>query len=85
MNINTNMSNAHAEVVAMQNAFEAGCTQGEEMVLRSKGAPMCSYCKVHVPIMAEAIGLERLEVFAPDGSSLVWVKGAKGFKRSKGV
>ncbi|HSC76227.1 MAG TPA: hypothetical protein VLB90_08330 [Pseudomonadales bacterium] len=50
---NSNMSNAHAEVGVIQQAYEAGVTQGADMSIVVRGQePLCSYCSSNVWDMA---------------------------------
>ena len=57
---NKNMATAHAEVGAIQQAFEAGKTEGNSMELIVTGEPICGYCTGDIAAMANLSGLKYL-------------------------
>lgn len=83
-NPNTNMANAHAEIEAMQKAYDAGITKGADMTIELTGQNMCTFCRSNVATMANEIGLNSLEVYGPNGELSTWARGSgwtqKGWK-----
>ena len=78
---NGNKATAHAEVGAMQKAFEAGATKGADMTLTVNGQAVCGYCRGDVAAMAEASGLRSLTVIEQaTGNTLYWNPGMRTLK-----
>lgn len=75
-NPNTNMANAHAEIEAMQKAYDAGVTKGAHMTIDLTGQNMCTFCRSNVAAMADEIGLNSLTVNGPAGEVSTWVRGS---------
>jgi len=59
---NGNMATAHAEIGAIQQAYDAGMTQGRTMTMTVTGKDVCGYCRGDVAAAAEKAGLQSLEV-----------------------
>jgi uncharacterized Zn-binding protein involved in type VI secretion len=73
---NRSMATAHAEIGAMQQAYEAGLTKGHMMKMTVTGKKVCSYCRSNVVSMAEAAGLESLTIHEKfTGKTLLWEVG----------
>ncbi|MET0010546.1 MAG: hypothetical protein ABW109_22035, partial [Candidatus Thiodiazotropha sp. 6PLUC4] len=73
---NGNMGTAHAEVGAIQQAFDAGATTGADMTLNVTGKAVCGYCRGDVAAMAEKASLKSLTVFEEaTGNTLYWKSG----------
>jgi hypothetical protein len=78
---NGNMATAHAEVGAIQQAFEAGLTQGAEMKLQVTGLPVCGHCTGDIAKMAAAAGLKSLTVNEEStGLTRYWEPGMRSLK-----
>jgi RHS repeat-associated protein len=81
---NGNMATAHAEIGAMQQAFDAGATQGAEMTMTVWGRVVCQYCAGDIPAMADAAGLTKLTIYEnKSGSTLLWQPGVKSLQEVK--
>ena len=79
---NGNMGTAHAEVGAIQQAFEAGATSGADMTLTVTGKAVCGFCRGDVAAMAHEAGLKSLTVREQaTGNTLYWQPGMKSLKR----
>ncbi|MBR1375982.1 MAG: hypothetical protein IJ566_07845 [Cardiobacteriaceae bacterium] len=59
---NSNMANAHAEIGVIQQAYDAGLTQGENMTIVVRGESVCSYCSSALGKAANKSGLDSLTV-----------------------
>ena len=57
------MSNAYAEIGAIQQAYDAGLTSGNDMEMTVEGEDTCSYCMSAIPKMVKAINLRGLSIF----------------------
>ena len=80
---NGDMSTAHAEVGVIQQAYDAGKTQGASMNLLVEGKAVCGYCRGDVAKMAEKAGLESLTVEeAATGKTLYWERGMRSLKEA---
>jgi filamentous hemagglutinin len=76
------MGTAHAEVGAIQQAFDAGATIGADMTLNVTGKAVCGYCRGDVAAMAEKAGLQSLTVYEEaTGNTLYWQPGMKSLKK----
>lgn len=53
---NSNMENAHAEIGAIQQAYDRGVTKGKSMVINVQGKDVCDYCKNDIATAAEKLG-----------------------------
>ena len=60
---NANMATAHAEVGAIQQAFEAGKTQGKNMTMRVTGEDVCDFCRSDLRKAADKAGLNSLSIY----------------------
>lgn len=81
---NGNMATAHAEIGAIQRAFNAGKTAGADMFMEVLGKPVCGYCRGDIPAMAENAGLKSLTIDEQaTGKVLYWTKGMKTLKEWK--
>jgi hypothetical protein len=75
---NGNMADAHAEVGAIQQAFEAKATVGKDMKMTVTGQPVCPYCRSDIPKMAKAAGLKSLTIYEEvTKQTLYWEPGKK--------
>jgi filamentous hemagglutinin len=73
------MASAHAEIGAIQQAYDMGLTQGTTMTINVTGQTVCSYCKSDIRHMADAAGLTQLRVFeAVSGRTFTWTRNADG-------
>jgi filamentous hemagglutinin len=78
---NSTMANAHAEVGLIQQAYDAGLTQGQNMTIVVRGEVVCTYCQQSTNLVAAAdrAGLNSLEVVdTKAGITYVWTKGSNG-------
>ncbi|WP_414501219.1 hypothetical protein [Zymobacter sp. IVIA_12111.31 C1] len=81
---NKNMATAHAEVGAIQQAFEAGKTAGNSMELIVTGEPICGYCTGDIAAMANLSGLKSLLIKEEyTGTVFFWNEGMKSIKEKK--
>ena len=81
---NGNMGTAHAEIGAIQQAFEAGATKGADMTLTVTGKAVCGFCRGDIAAMANKSGLKSLTVFEEaTGNTLYWQPGMKSLKKVK--
>jgi len=81
---NGNMGTAHAEVGAIQQAFDAGSTIGADMTLTVKGKAVCGFCRGDVAAMAKQAELNSLTVYEEaTGNILYWQPGMKSLKKAK--
>jgi RHS repeat-associated protein len=81
---NGNMATAHAEIGAMQQAFDAGATQGAEMTMTVSGKVVCGYCTGDIPAMADAAGLMKLTIYEnTSGKTLFWQTGMTTLQQAK--
>ncbi|WP_196486513.1 hypothetical protein [Burkholderia vietnamiensis] len=68
---------AHAEIGVIQQAYNAGLTQGQPMTIVVRGLAPCNYCQSDLVKMADAAGLSKLTVVnGADGSISQWVRGS---------
>ncbi|WP_390517434.1 hypothetical protein [Halioxenophilus aromaticivorans] len=81
---NGNMGTAHAEVGAIQQAFDAGATAGADMTLTVTGKAVCGFCRGDVAAMAKQAELKSLVVYEEaTGNTLYWQQGMKSLKKAK--
>ncbi|WP_369600259.1 hypothetical protein AAIA72_10425 [Hahella sp. SMD15-11] len=81
---NGNMATAHAEVGAIQQAFDAGATSGADMTLTVTGKAVCGFCRGDLAAMAERAELKSLTVYEEaTGNTLYWQPGMKSLKKVK--
>ncbi len=85
---NSNMENAHAEIGAIQQAYDQGVTKGKSMVINVQGKDVCDYCKNDIATAAEKAGLKSVTVHAIDNRTklpkvYVWYKGQRSIKEPK--
>ena len=79
---NGNMGTAHAEIGAIQQAFDAGATAGADMTLTVTGKAVCGHCIGDVAAMAKQSGLNSLTVIEEaTGNTLFWEPGMRSLKR----
>ncbi|NER59616.1 hypothetical protein G3435_05645 [Pseudomonas sp. MAFF212428] len=52
---NANMATAHAEIGVIQQAYNAGKTQGAAMTLKVEGQAVCGYCRGDIAAAAEGV------------------------------
>lgn len=82
---NGNMADAHAEIGVIQQAYDAGKTQGQSMSMNVTGKDVCGYCQGDIAAAAEKSGLKSLTVNAIDNITgapkiYYWVPGMKSIK-----
>ena len=85
---NSNMENAHAEIGAIQQAYDQSVTKGKSMVINVQGKDVCDYCKNDIATAAEKAGLKSVTVHAIDNRTklpkvYVWYKGQRSIKEPK--
>lgn len=82
---NGNMSTAHAEIGAIQQAADAGKTKGADMSMTVSGKDVCGYCKGDIAAAAEKAELKSLTIEAVDNltglpKTYHWQPGMKSIK-----
>ena len=82
---NGNMADAHAEIGVIQQAYNAGKTQGADMAMSVAGKDVCGFCKGDIAAAAEKAGLNSLTVQAIDDvtglpKTYNWVPGMRSIK-----
>lgn len=78
---NANMATAHAEIGVIQQAYNAGKTQGAAMTLKVEGQAVCGYCRGDIAAAAEKSGLKSLEINeVATGKTLYWKPGMRSIK-----
>ena len=84
---NSNMENAHAEIGAIQQAYDQGVTKGKSMVINVQGKDVCDYCKNDIATAAEKAGLKSVIVHAVDDKNKLrtytWIQGQTSIKENK--
>lgn len=74
---NSTMQNAHAEIGLIQQAFDAGLTQGQSMTIIVRGQAVCSFCRSILHSAADRSGLNRLQVVdTVDRKVYEWIRGS---------
>ena len=84
---NATMGTAHAEIGAIQQAFNAGKTKGQSMTMSVSGKDVCGYCKGDIAAAAERAGLKSLTINAIDNVTKLpkiyqWTPGMTTIKRT---
>lgn len=71
---NANMAEAHAEIGAIQQAYEKGATKGKNMVIHVQGRDVCTYCRNDIATAAKKAGLKSVTVHAvnKDGKPVIY-------------
>jgi len=82
---NGNMADAHAEIGVIQQAYNAGKTQGADMAMSVAGKDVCGFCKGDIAAAAEKSGLSSLTIQAIDDVTGLpkkynWVPGMRSIK-----
>ena len=74
------MRDAHAEIGAIQQAYEKGVTKGKNMVIHVQGRDVCTHCRQDIASAAEKAGLKSVTVHAVDMIRTNWelILGFKG-------
>ena len=81
---NGNMSNAHAEIGLIQQAYRAGETQNAEMVIDVWHQAVCGHCYGNVAIAAQNAMLKQLIVNEiHTGNSYIWTPGMRNLGEAK--
>ncbi|MEJ6405108.1 cytidine deaminase-like fold-containing protein [Yoonia sp. 2307UL14-13] len=76
---NGNMATAHAEIGAIQQAYDRGLTQGASMKMTVSGQRVCDHCLSDMRHMADRAGLNRLTIHeVATGRTLTWTRNADG-------
>jgi hypothetical protein len=71
---------AHAEIGTIQQAYDAGLTEGQSMTIVVRGEQPCTYCISNLKVMADRAGLNTLTVVdGTDGSVIRWTRGSQGW------
>lgn len=84
---NGTMGTAHAEIGTIQQAFNAGKTQGQNMAMDVAGKDVCGFCKGDIAAAAEKSGLKSLTINAIDDATglpktYYWASGMKTIKET---
>jgi tRNA(Arg) A34 adenosine deaminase TadA len=75
------MGDAHAEIGAIQQAYEAGVTHGADMSMVVTGQPVCGFCIGDIAAMANRAELKSLTILEEvTGNTLFWKPGMKSLK-----
>jgi filamentous hemagglutinin len=85
---NSNMSNAHAEIGAINQAHKAGLAKGADLKITVKGKDVCDYCKGDIAAAATAAGAKSVTITAFDQITGItrryyWQPGMKSIKEVK--
>ena len=84
---NANMRDAHAEIGAIQQAYEKGVTKGKNMVIHVQGRDVCTHCRQDIASAAEKAGLKSVIVHAVDDKNKLrtytWIQGQTSIKENK--
>ncbi|MBA4822553.1 VENN motif pre-toxin domain-containing protein [Pantoea ananatis] len=85
---NSNMANAHAEIGAIQQAYNAGKTQDANLTINVAGKDVCSYCRGDIAAAAQASGAKSVTINAVDDKTglpktYVWEPGMKSIREIK--
>lgn len=75
------VATAHAEIGVMQQAFDAGVTNGANMTMIVTGKPVCGFCMGDTAAMAGRSGLNSLTVYEQaTGNTYFWQPGMRSLK-----
>ncbi|MCU9997596.1 hypothetical protein H0G77_00480 [[Pasteurella] aerogenes] len=81
------MAEAHAEIGAIQQAYEKGATKGKDMVIHVQGRDVCTYCRNDIATAAKKAGLKSVTVHAIDEKEKLhiytWSSGQTSLKEVK--
>ncbi len=82
---NSNMANAHAEIGAIQQAYNAGKTQDANLTINVAGKDVCSYCRGDIAAAAQASGAKSVTINAIDDKTglpktYIWEPGMKSIR-----
>jgi filamentous hemagglutinin len=81
---NGTVADSHAEIGVIQQAYDAGKTQGSGMLMNVTGKDVCGYCKGDIAAAADAAGLNSLTVKSVDEAGVsrtyYWQPGMKSIK-----
>jgi len=85
---NGTVADSHAEIGVIQQAYNAGKTQGSVMSMTVSGKDVCGYCKGDIAAAAHAAGLKSLTVQAVDNvtglpKTYYWQPGMKSIKEKQ--
>ncbi len=85
---NSIMANAHAEIGAIQQAYNAGKTQDANLTINVAGKDVCSYCRGDIAAAAQASGAKSVTINAVDDKTglpktYVWEPGMKSIREIK--
>ncbi|MGX9311093.1 VENN motif pre-toxin domain-containing protein [Pantoea ananatis] len=85
---NSNMANAHAEIGAIQQAYNAGKTQDANLTINVACKDVCSYCRGDIASAAQASGAKSVTINAVDDKTglpktYVWEPGMKSIREIK--
>ncbi|WP_264253416.1 VENN motif pre-toxin domain-containing protein, partial [Pantoea ananatis] len=85
---NSNMANAHAEIGAIQQAYNAGKTQDANLTINVACKDVCSYCRGDIAAAAQASGAKSVTINAVDDKTglpktYVWEPGMKSIREIK--
>ncbi|MCO6560854.1 MAG: hypothetical protein J6574_07065 [Gilliamella sp.] len=80
---NGDMSSAHAEIGALQQAADKGVTKGADAVMKVTGKDLCDYCQKDVVAMAQASKLNSLKIFAETKTAYKTYEWEAGMARFK--
>ena len=85
---NGTVAESHAEIGVIQQAYNAGGTQGNDMSMTVSGKDVCGYCKGDIAAAADAAGLKSLTIEAMDNATgspktYYWRPGMKSLKEKK--
>ncbi|MGV6989426.1 two-partner secretion domain-containing protein [Testudinibacter sp. P80/BLE/0925] len=85
---NSNMAEAHAEIGTIQQAYNEGRTQGQNMTINVQGRDVCDFCKKDIALAAQKAGLKSVVVRAVDEKGIIrnyhWTQGQSSIKHIKG-
>ena len=85
---NSNMANAHAEIGAIQQAYNAGKTQDANLTINVASKDVCSYCRGDIAAAAQASCAKSVTINAVDDKTglpktYVWEPGMKSIREIK--
>ncbi|WP_181150307.1 DUF637 domain-containing protein, partial [Photorhabdus hindustanensis] len=85
---NGNMATAHAEIGAIQQAYDAGVSKGADLKITVVGKDVCGYCKGDIAAAADVAGAKSVTVNAVDDitglpKTYIWQSGMKSLREVK--